>query len=131
MQNPNHTVSELALVGEEIGLELGRQMVNDYQTANPADVKSYIVGRQIIDSILAQPGCVAIKFLNAYNEIGQKTLVYLGLNEDGSNIVSYSVVTVCGELSSEQGIVADRIKVGSGSGVRTSIAEDDWGWSID
>ena len=130
MQNPNRAVSELALVGEEIGLDLGRQMVNDYQNANPADVKSYIVGRQIVESILAQPGCVAIKFLNAYNEVGQKTLVYLGTNAEGKNILTYTVVTEKGTLESENGIVADRVKI-PGT-IKTSLDDaDDWGWNID
>ncbi|MBL0136559.1 MAG: hypothetical protein IPP79_22550 [Chitinophagaceae bacterium] len=66
------SIRKVAAIGEEIGLELGTQMVKGYQEANPSDVHSYLIGREIIDQILAQPGCVGIKFFNAYNEIGEK-----------------------------------------------------------
>jgi len=101
----------LSQVGEEVGLELGSQMVKSYREANPTDVKWYMVGREIIEKILAQPGCVALKFYNAYNEVGQKTLVYVGIDEAGKTIMEYSVVNTEGQLSKEKGIVADRIRV--------------------
>ena len=67
------TKRTVAQVGEEITHELGAQMITDYQAANPTDVKSYQIGRNIIDEILAQPGCAGIKFYNAYNESEEKT----------------------------------------------------------
>src|SRR6185369_15815629 len=70
---------DLKTVGEEISYQLGAQMVKDYQVANPNDVKSYYIGRNIIDQILAQPGVVGLRFYNAYNEEGKKTLVYVGV----------------------------------------------------
>lgn len=101
----------LSQVGEEVGLELGTQMVKNYRESNPTDVKWYMVGREIIEKILAQPGCAALKFYNAYNEVGQKTLVYVGIDEAGKTIMEYSVVNTEGQLSKEKGIVADRIRV--------------------
>ena len=105
------TKTTIAQIGEEIGLDLGTQMVKSYQEANPLDVKWYLIGRDIIEQILAQPNCVAIKFFNALNEFGQKTLVYIGINANGDPILEYTVIDTTGQLKSEQGIVADRIKV--------------------
>ena len=99
---------DLKAVGEEISHELGALMVKDYQVANPTDVKAYYIGRNIIDLILSQPGCVGIKFYNAYNEEGQKTLVYVGVDEAGKNLLEYSVVTPDGTLVNQKFIVADR-----------------------
>ena len=99
---------DLKAVGEEISHELGALMVKDYQVANPTDVKAYYIGRNIIDQILSQPGCVGIKFYNAYNEEGQKTLVYVGVDEAGKNLLEYSVVTPDGTLVNQKFIVADR-----------------------
>jgi len=99
---------DLKTVGEAISHELGAQMITDYQTANPADVKGYYVGSDIITKILAQPGCVGIRLFNAYNEQGKKTLVYVGVDAAGKNILKTSVVTIKGDLSTEEGIVADR-----------------------
>lgn len=109
---------DLKTVGEEISHELGAQMVKDYQVANPADVKAYYIGRDIIDQVLAQPGCVGIKFYNAYNEEGKKTLVYVGVDEFGKNIVEYKMVAGDGSLESKKAIVADR-----------SWGTDDW-WTL-
>lgn len=119
-----HLEANLAKVGEEVGLELGTQMIKSYQHANPTDVQWYMVGKEIIEKILAQPGCVGLKFYNAYNELGQKTLVYVGIDQNGTAILEYSVVTPEGQLSAEKGIVADRIKAGS-IRVEESIIGDD------
>lgn len=107
----------LSQVGEEVGLELGTQMVKNYRESNPTDVKWYMVGREIIEKILAQPGCAALKFYNAYNEVGQKTLVYVGIDEAGKTIMEYSVVNTEGQLSKEKGIVADRIRIPNDDGI--------------
>lgn len=108
MQNELITKRDVMSIGEEIGYELGAQMVKDYQMANPQDVHAYVIGRNIIEQILAQPGCVGIQFYSAYNEMGEKTLVYIGLDANGQTIVKYSGVNNQGVLSTEKGIVADR-----------------------
>jgi len=125
----------VAQIGEEIGLELGNQMVKAFAVANPNDVQSYIIGRNIIDQILAQPGCVGIKFYCAINEKGEKTFVYVGLDLNGKAILQFSAVNNVGTLQIEKGIVADRIGTGTGTGTkpngRPSIAADDFEWEID
>ena len=122
----------IATIGEEIGLELGTQMVKGYQKANPSDVHSYLIGRDIIDQILAQPGCVGIKFFNALNEQGEKTLVYLGVDKTGNSIVKFTVISENGRLESEKGIVADRIKTGDRTSRPSTFDGDEaeW-WSAD
>lgn len=104
-----------ATVGEEIGQQLGAQMISAYRKQNPEDVVSYFIGRNILDQILAQPGCVGLKFYNAYNEVGQKTLVYVGVNREGADMLTISTVGVDGAFNSEKGVVADRIRIGNGS----------------
>jgi hypothetical protein len=100
---------DLTRVGEEISHELGAQMVKDYQVANPTDVKAYFIGRNIVDQLLAQPGCVGIRFYNAYNEVGAKTLVYVGVDEFGKTIAEHTVVNNDGSLGTKKAIVADRV----------------------
>lgn len=117
-------------IGEEIGIELGQQMVNEYQAANPTDVHFYEIGSNILGQILAQPGCAGIRFYSAYNEAGEKTLVYVGLNSAGKAIFESTCINNEGVLESNKGIVADRIKTGSGDPIQTSGTED-WNWTID
>ncbi len=101
----------VAEIGEDIGLELGNQMVKAFAVANPNEVRSYTIGRNIIDQILAQPGCVGIKFYNAINEKGEKTLVYLGIDQSGKTILQHTSVNRFRITSAtEKGIIADRAK---------------------
>lgn len=129
ISNQTLTLKKVASIGEEIGLELGTQFIKDYQVANPADVQYYVIGRSVIDEILAQPGCVGMRFYNAYNESGEKTLVYVGLNKDGKAIVEYTCINNDGKLESNEGIVADRADRGGRSD--SSFDEQGWGWIID
>jgi hypothetical protein len=127
----NQTLAKpVSMIGEEIGLELGKQMVSEYQAANPTDVHFYQIGRNILDQILAQPGCAGLRFYSAYNEAGEKTLVYIGLNKAGKAIFEFTCINNEGVLETNKGIVADRIKTGSGDPIKTSDTED-WNWTID
>ena len=121
------TKTSVAQVGEEIGLDLGTQMVRSYQEANPTDVKTYMIGREIIERILSQPGCVGIKFFNAYNELGQKTLVYAGVDSDAKVISKFTFVDNEGILRNEKGIIADRVRTDDGAG----SGWDWWKWLFD
>ena len=128
----HHTLAKpVSAIGEEIGYELGHQMISDYRTANPTDVQFYEIGRNILDQILAQPGCAGIKFFNAYNELGQKTLVYVGLNSDGKALLNFSAVNNFGVLESNKGIVADRVRTGGGDGGGGLSDSDHWDVTVD
>ena len=103
------TKPTVAAIGEEITHELGAQFINNYQATHPTDVKAYVIGKDIINQILAQPGCEGIKFYNAINEFGQKTLVYVGVNAEGKPMVNYQSINQQGVLSMETGVVGDRV----------------------
>ena len=129
MKNQLLTRKNVASIGEEIGLELGTQFIKDYQISNPADVQYYVIGRDIIDEILAQPGCVGMRFYNSYNEMGEKTLVYVGLNSEGNAILEYTCINTNGVLDTRKGIVADRGARGGRSD--STFEEEGFGWIID
>lgn len=96
-------------VGEHIGFELGAKMVKEFQDAYPNESIGVFVGKDIIESLLAQPGCVGIKMFNALNELGQKTLVFVGLDNAGRHIIEYTTIDRNGQMLKNDGIVADRI----------------------
>ena len=102
------TTKNIAQVGEEITHDLGAKMIQDYQAANPTDIKGYVIGSNILQEIMSQPGCVGISFYNAYNEMGDKTLVYVGIDRAGKVLSEYSVVNYDGTLGLKKAIVADR-----------------------
>lgn len=108
MQTELLTKRNIATIGEEITYELGAELVTNYRKAHPNDVQGYIIGKEILNQILAQPGCAGIQFYNAINELGQKTLVYVGLDQNGKQLINYTVVTEDAQLQKQKGIVADR-----------------------
>ena len=107
-QNALETKS-LAHVGEDIGLAEGTKLVQNFREANPNATPGYYIGRNIIDQILSQPGCVGISFRKCLSENNEEHLVYTGVNAEGKDILSYSVVTNTGDLAKYDGIVADKI----------------------
>lgn len=113
MQNELITKRPVAAIGEEIGYELGAQLVKNYQVANPNDTAFYTIGKEIIEQILAQPGVEGIRFYNAIDESGEKTLVYLGIDANGNAIKEYSVVDSEGNIARRPAIIADRAGKGA------------------
>lgn len=107
-QNALLETKNLAEVGENIGLNEGIELVNAFRTANPEATPGYYIGRNIIDQILNQPGCVGINFRKCLSE-NEEHLVYTGVDAEGKDILSYSVVNNTGDIIKEDGIVADRI----------------------
>ena len=99
----------LAEVGEDIGLVEGIQLVKAFTSANPEATKGYYIGRNIIDQILSQPGCVGINFRKCLTNLNEEHLVYTGVDADGKDILQYSVVTTTGDVVKQDAIVADRI----------------------
>lgn len=108
MQKELTIKKDYSKVGEEISHELAADFVKAYGTANPGDVVSYVIGRNIIDQILAEPGCVGMRYYNALNEAGQKTLVYVGVDAAGKDIIEKVIVQEDGKLATVNATVADR-----------------------
>ena len=95
-------------IGEQISHELASKMVKDHADKYSDESKAYTVGKTIIEALLAQPGCVGIRFFDAINESGVKTLVYVGIDRKGDNILEYTSVNDHGKLAVTEGMSADR-----------------------
>jgi hypothetical protein len=94
-------------IGEHIGYELGAKMVKDY-CDKYQEAGAQFVGRNILEQILAQPGCIGIKIFKALNESGEKTYVLTGVDQQGHEMFEVTTVAPNGELNKKEGIVADR-----------------------
>lgn len=108
-QNELLETKTLAEVGEDIGLAEGIQLVKAFKQANPEATPGYYIGRNIIDQLLAQPGCVGINFRKCLTNLNEEHLVYTSVDADGNDILEYSVVTTTGDIVKQDAIVADRI----------------------
>jgi len=112
-QNAQETKS-LAKVGEDIGLVEGTKLVQNFRDANPNATPGYYIGRNIIDQILNQPGCVGINFRKCLSENNEEHLVYTGVDTEGKDLLQYSVVNTVGDIEKYDGIVADMIIINWG-----------------
>ena len=98
----------LAEVGENIGLTEGIQLINAFREANPTATKGYYIGRNILEQIMAQPGCVGINFRKCLTNMNEEHLVYTAVDAEGKDILEFSVVTNTGDVVKQDAIVADR-----------------------
>jgi hypothetical protein len=107
------TQKDYAAVGEEISHEMADNFTNAFKQAHPNENPGYHLGRNIIEKILAQPGCVGIRFYYGFNAEGQKTLVYTGMDANGHPLVNLTKVTEKGVvMSTEEGMICDLIGLG-------------------
>jgi hypothetical protein len=107
-QKEQLTKLEVASAGEAIDHQLAKELIQSYQATYPESFKAVLIGRNIIGQILAQPGCVGIRFIDAINEEGQKTLVYIGVDAANKAILESVVVEKNGAIVAVPAIVADR-----------------------
>lgn len=94
-------------VGEHIGYDLGVKMVKDYFDKY-GEGGAQFVGKNIIQDIISQPGCIGINIYKALNEEGSKTYVLVGLDKENNPILNYTAVNIDGQIKTNEGIVADR-----------------------
>ena len=81
------TQKDYAAIGEDISHETAADFIKSFNGAFPGEGGVFGLGRNIIEKILAQPGCVGMRFHHALNENGQKTLVYVGMDANGNDLV--------------------------------------------
>ena len=94
-------------VGKHIGYDLGVKMVKDYFDKF-GEGGAQFVGKNIIQEIITQPGCIGINIYKALNEEGSKTYVLVGLDKENNPILNYTAVNIDGQIKRTEGIVADR-----------------------
>ncbi len=108
MQNVLTQTKEVNKIGENIGLNAGEEMIKSFYDKHPEIAYANVMGREMIEKILNQPGCEAIAILPGYNKEMIRQSVLVGLDENCKPILSYNIVNSSGELRNEKGIVADR-----------------------
>lgn len=96
-----------ANVGEHIGYEVGAKMIKDYHDKHNDNGYQFI-GRNIIEQMITQPGCIGLNIFKGLNESGEKTYVLTGVKENGQPLLEVTAVNKQGEIHFKEGIVADR-----------------------
>lgn len=71
--------------GGQISLELGAEMTAAYRSANPGARKAHFFGKDILNEILNQEGCMGIRIYYGISD-GEKELVLVGADADENDM---------------------------------------------
>ena len=71
-----------------IQLEAGVAMVSRYREKHPDAIHASMCSREILDEILAQPGCAGVRMYYAEEADGKPTLVLVGVDALGNDLYS-------------------------------------------
>lgn len=96
-------------VGENVGAEAGAKMVKAFYDAHPEQAYGHLIGRNILEQLLAQPGCEGLSIHPGYNEAGVRQLVFTAVDADGQQILQYAMIRGNGQMEIVDGLVVDKI----------------------
>ncbi len=71
---------------EDFPLDTAAKWTKNYRTAKPAGIKAHFFGRNIIERILAQPGCMGIRCYYALDDNGVQQLIMVGADKDENDM---------------------------------------------
>ena len=94
---PENNTTEMALSKElgamftgnedhNIALLEAQEMISAFQASNPFKTYAWYFGREAIESVLAQNGCVGVRIYGALNKEGKFSPVLFGVTTDGNDI---------------------------------------------
>ena len=74
--------------GGPIELEKAASWTENYRRKNPGETISHFFGKEILENILKQEGCLGIRFYYAHDHEGRRHLVIAGAMSDGSDQIN-------------------------------------------
>ena len=77
--------------GKSITLQEGSTLTSNYRNANPNATLGHYIGKDIINTILGQSGCVGIRVYYGLDSSGEKQLVFVGVDANGNDMVTGTI----------------------------------------
>lgn len=74
--------------GELISLKDGAAMTAAYRSANPGGMRGHFFGREVLNQILSQEGCMGIRMYYGINEEGVQQLIIVGANSEEQDLTA-------------------------------------------
>ncbi len=71
--------------GESIELALASTWTANFREEFPEGIKAHFFGREIINQILEQEGCMGIRIFNALDDEGNAKLIIVGADQEESD----------------------------------------------
>lgn len=71
---------------EEFPLDTAAEWTANYRKANPGAVKAHFIGRDLVNKMLDQDGCMGLRIYYALDDNGNKQLIIVGADKDENDI---------------------------------------------
>ena len=97
METPHHGTHLTGKEGEDFDLDLAASWTKNHREKHPDQPESHFFGKEILQKILAQDGCMGIRFYHSLNEEGKKHLIITGATADGKDQLNVGVKGAKGE----------------------------------
>jgi hypothetical protein len=88
METPHNGIYLTGKEGEEWDLKLAASWTKNHREKHPELAVSHFYGKEILQKILAQEGCMGIRFYHAYDHNGNKHLILAGATADGQDMLN-------------------------------------------
>ncbi len=72
--------------GEEFPIATAAEWTANYRTANPNGIKAHFFGKDILNAILSQTGCMGIRMYYALDENGVQQMILVGANASQNDL---------------------------------------------
>lgn len=74
--------------GEQVSLTDAARWTANYRSANPNATKAAFAGKNILNSILAQTGCMGVRMYRGIDDNGVDCVVLVGCDSNGRDMTS-------------------------------------------
>ncbi|ASU36524.1 hypothetical protein [Mucilaginibacter xinganensis] len=93
MEKPKAPVHLTGKEGEEFDLDLSASWTKNHRDRNPHEPHSHFFGKEILEKILSQPGCVGLRFHHAHSKShgeagGERHLIITGVTAEGHDMLN-------------------------------------------
>jgi hypothetical protein len=85
--------------GAPIELKTAKEWAANYRASlkDPNDTVAHFFGFEIIEKILAEPGCIGIRIYYGINDKGEKQLMLIGADKAGDNLLPEEGMSLLGD----------------------------------
>lgn len=70
----------------DISLEEAVELTDNFRAANPGEVRGFYLGRNALEALLAQEGCVGIRAYFGLDDDGHRRTIIVGVEADGNDM---------------------------------------------
>jgi hypothetical protein len=107
METNNNPAPYTGKEGEEFDLELSARWTKNHREKHPDQYYAHFFGKEIIQRIIDQPGCVGIRMYHAFDDDDKRHIILVGATKDGHDMVPKHETKTGGRISLSRGEIKE------------------------